>query len=84
MAGDRTFVAGCDSALHVIDVKTGKELTSVDLGGQAAATAAVVGDQLYVGTMANEVQAVDWKKGELRLDLPAGEARRSRSSRRRR
>ena len=25
----------------------------------------MVGDQLYVGTMTNEVQAVDWKKGEM-------------------
>ena len=37
----------------------------MDLGGQAAATAAVIGDKLYVGTMANEVHEVDWKKGEL-------------------
>ena len=41
VVGDRTFVAGCDSSLHVIDLKKGAELTSVDLGGQAAATAAV-------------------------------------------
>ena len=33
----------CDSILHVIDAKTGKELGTVDLGGQAVATAAVVG-----------------------------------------
>ena len=51
VVGDRTFVAGCDSILHVLDAKTGKELGTVELGGQAAATAAVVGDRL-VGTMA--------------------------------
>ncbi len=60
--GDVTFVAGCDSILHILDAKTGKELGTVDLGGQAAATAAVVGDFAYVGTMANTVVAVDLKK----------------------
>ncbi len=49
VVGDRTFVAGCDSILHVIDAKTGKELGTIDLGGQAVATAAVVGDRVYVG-----------------------------------
>ena len=61
VVGDTTFVAGCDSILHVLDAKTGKELGAVDLGGQAAATAAVSGDFAYVGTMANQVVGVDWK-----------------------
>lgn len=61
LAGDRTFVAGCDSLLHVVDVTTGKSLGSVDLGGQAAAGGAVEGDGVYVGTMTNQVLAVNWK-----------------------
>ncbi len=61
LAGDRTFVAGCDSLLHVVDVATGKSLGTVDLGGQAAATGAVEGDGVYVGTMTNQVLAVNWK-----------------------
>ena len=44
-----------------MDANSGKELGSVDLGGQAAATAAVGGDLVYVGTMTNQVVAVDWK-----------------------
>src|SRR5207253_5389048 len=35
---------------------------SVDLGGQAGATPAIVGDRLYIGTMTNQVLAVDWRK----------------------
>lgn len=62
--GDVTFVAGCDSILHILDAKSGKELGNVELGGQAAATAAVLGDFAYVGTMANTVVAVDLKKKE--------------------
>ncbi len=60
--GDRTFVAGCDSILHVVDTTTGKSLGTVDLGGQAAATATVTDDRVYVGTMTNQVIAVDWKR----------------------
>lgn len=62
--GDTTFVAGCDSVLHVLDAKSGKELAAVDLGGQAAATAAIAADRAFVGTMANTVVAVDLKKKE--------------------
>lgn len=61
----RTFVAGCDSNLHVIEVATGKELATVDLGGQVGATAAVSGDHLFVGTMTSEVIGVDWKKSNV-------------------
>jgi outer membrane protein assembly factor BamB len=58
----KTFVAGCDQAVHVIDLKTGKEDGSVELASEAAATAAVGGDRLFVGTMSShDFQAVDWK-----------------------
>ncbi|MFO0877041.1 MAG: PQQ-binding-like beta-propeller repeat protein [Gemmataceae bacterium] len=62
VAEGRTFLVGCDSQMHVIDVTRGKELSSVDLDGQTGATAAVLGDMLYVGTMKNEVKAIDWKR----------------------
>jgi outer membrane protein assembly factor BamB len=65
LAAGRTFAAGCDSTLHVIDLKTGKESKGVELSGQVGAAAAVDGDRLFVGTMSNQVQAVDWKKGEV-------------------
>jgi outer membrane protein assembly factor BamB len=61
----RTFAAGCDSTLHVIDTSSGKEIGSVELGGQVGASVAVGGDRVFVGTMTNQVQAVDWKMIEL-------------------
>jgi outer membrane protein assembly factor BamB len=64
VVGDVTFVAGCDETFHILDAKTGNELGSVPLGGQAAATAAVSGDFAYVGTMTNQVVAIDLKKRE--------------------
>lgn len=59
---DRTFVAGCDSNLHVLNTADGKEVASVELGGQTGSSAAVDGERLYVGTMSNQVLAIDWKK----------------------
>jgi outer membrane protein assembly factor BamB len=65
VAGGKTFVAGCDSKLHVLDIASGKEDRAVDLGGQSGATAAVLGARLYVGTMTNQFQAIDWRKGAI-------------------
>jgi outer membrane protein assembly factor BamB len=65
VVGTTTFVAGCDSALHVIDTKTGKEVRSIELAGQVGSTGALAGDVMYVGTMTNEVQAIDWKAGKV-------------------
>jgi outer membrane protein assembly factor BamB len=65
IVGNRTFAAGCDSTLHVIDIATGKEAgPTVDLGGQVGASVAVMGDRLYVGTISSQVLGIDWKKGE--------------------
>jgi outer membrane protein assembly factor BamB len=61
----KTFVAGCDGSVHVIDTAKGEELAKIELSGQAAATAAAGGDRLFVGTMTNDVQAVDWKKKDV-------------------
>jgi outer membrane protein assembly factor BamB len=60
--GQRTFVTGCDSTMHVLNVKTGKEIDSLDIGGQTGASPAVAGDRLYVGTMTYKFLAIDWKK----------------------
>src|SRR5262249_38730549 len=65
VSGGHTFVAGCDSNLHVIELATGKEKRAVQLDGQVGATGAVVGEGLYVGTMTNEVQAIDWANGKV-------------------
>jgi outer membrane protein assembly factor BamB len=65
IAQNRTFVAGCDSTLHVLDAAKGEELSSLDLGGQIGATAAVSGDQLFVGTMSSTVLGIDWKQSKV-------------------
>jgi outer membrane protein assembly factor BamB len=65
VSGGHTFVAGCDSTLHVINTTTGKEKLALQLAGQVGATGAVVGEKLYIGTMTNDVQAIDWAEGKL-------------------
>lgn len=65
VAAGRTYLAGCDSKLHAIDLATGNELSSVDLGGPVGAGAAVRDDTLYVGHMNGQVVSVDLKKMEV-------------------
>ena len=65
VAAGRTFAAGCDSTLLVLDVATGKEQAAVSLDGQVGASAAVRDGRLYVGTMSNQVVAVDLAKADL-------------------
>lgn len=62
---NRTFLAGCDSVLHVIETIKGQEIKSVELDGQVGSTPALAGNHLYVGTMTNQVQAIDWKEGKV-------------------
>jgi outer membrane protein assembly factor BamB len=73
VAAGRTYVSGCDSTLHVIDTKTGKELGAVQLEGQTGASAAVVGDDLYVGTMSNQMLAIDLKKEVIKWKYESAE-----------
>jgi len=71
VAKGATFLAGCDSMLHVLDVKTGKSLGSVDLKGQSGSAAAVFGDHLYVGTMSNQVLAINLKTLKIEWEFEA-------------
>ncbi len=62
VADGMTFLAGCDSMLHIVDVKTGKGIAQVELSGQSGSTPAFLGGKLYVPNMTNEVQAIDLAK----------------------
>jgi outer membrane protein assembly factor BamB len=72
--GGLTFVAGCDSHLHVVDVKEGKEKTKIDLGGQVGSAVAAAGKMLYVGTMTNQVHAVDLAKNAIAWTFDGSQA----------
>ena len=65
VVGDLTFATGCsDGVLHVLDARTGKELGTIDLGGQTVATAAVHGERVFAAMESNQVVAADLRKRE--------------------
>lgn len=61
VADGKTFVSGCDSTLHVLDARNGKELRQIELEAQTGVAVAVRGDHAYLGTMNNNVLAIDLK-----------------------
>lgn len=67
----RTFVAGCDGSVHVVDLAKGEEVVAIDLGGPAGASAALDGNLLFVGTMNNQFLALDWKKAAVTWQFEA-------------
>jgi outer membrane protein assembly factor BamB len=71
LADGKTFAAGCDSTLHILNAADGKELGTVDLGGQVGAAAAVRDNKFYVGTMSSQVLAVDLAKAEVAWSFEA-------------
>ena len=50
VAGDRCFLAGCDSKLHVISLTEEKEVGSLEIVSPTGSTAAVIGDDVFFGT----------------------------------
>ncbi|MEP3479048.1 MAG: PQQ-binding-like beta-propeller repeat protein [Fuerstiella sp.] len=65
LAGDFTFVSGCDAELRVIDLKSGKEARNVPMESYLIASPAIVDEMLYVGSHGGAVSAVNWKSGQI-------------------
>ncbi len=60
--GDKTFLGGCDSVLHIVDLKTGTLLgEKLPLGGSTGSTPAGNEDVLIVPTHPGPVFGFDWK-----------------------
>ena len=70
VAGEYTFVAGCDEFLRVVHLPSGKEAWALPVGGNCAASPAMWGDRLYLGTLSSEVLAIEWEE-QLRLNAAA-------------
>jgi outer membrane protein assembly factor BamB len=63
LAGDLTFLGGCDGQLHIVDLNTGKPLGEpLPLGGPTGSTPAVWGDHAFLPIMDGVVFAFDWKQ----------------------
>lgn len=65
LAGDFTFVSGCDAELRVIDLKSGKEARNVPMESYLIASPAIVDEMLYVGSHGGAVSAVNWQSGKI-------------------
>lgn len=60
--GSTIVLGGCDTMMHLIDLKTGKGTAQIELGGEVAGTPALNQDHAYIGHMQGEVLAVDLKE----------------------
>lgn len=65
LAGNNTFLGGCDGMLHVVDVTSGKAVGEpISLGGPTGSTVSVIGDQAYLPTMGGLVYGFNWQTGK--------------------
>ncbi|MEZ6076801.1 MAG: PQQ-binding-like beta-propeller repeat protein [Pirellulaceae bacterium] len=56
LAGDKTFLGGCDANLHVIDVNNGHGVGQpLPIDAPAGSTPSVLGDHVFVPTYAGEI-----------------------------
>jgi outer membrane protein assembly factor BamB len=55
----RILIAGCDGLLHAVDVETGKDIESIDIGGPADGMPAVVGNRAFFCTAGGVFYAAD-------------------------
>jgi outer membrane protein assembly factor BamB len=62
VAAGNTFVAGCDEHLRVINIANGQEVAELEMGAQSAASPAVAGERLFIGTLGSQVFSIDWKQ----------------------
>ena len=63
---DTVYVSGCDEQLRGIDVATGRQRFAVPLRSYTGASAAVAGNDAYVGTFGNEVLGIDLARRAVR------------------
>ena len=60
-----TVFGGCDGLVHVVSVKDGKAVKEIEVAEYIAATAAMVGDLVYVGHYGNKFACVDITKKKI-------------------
>lgn len=64
VADDVVLASGCDAKMHVVRLSDGSPVRSIPLASPSAASAATLGDRVFVGTMGNQVLGLDWKSGK--------------------
>jgi outer membrane protein assembly factor BamB len=61
----RCAFGGCDAIIHVVSVANGSKVSEIDSGSYIAASAAFVGDEVYVGNYENVFLKVDAKAAKI-------------------
>ncbi len=56
-----TFVAGCDEQLRTISIEDGTQVAAMSMSAYSAASPALLGDRLFVGTFGSQVLCVRWR-----------------------
>jgi outer membrane protein assembly factor BamB len=61
------FATGCsDGVVHIVDLRTGKEIGTISLGGETVSTPAIAGNRLIVTMISHQIVAADiQKRGKL-------------------
>lgn len=77
---DRSFVAGCDGHLHIIDLKLGKEVASIPINAPTGTTPAVQGDFVYFGTEGGDFFKINWRNAKIEWQFSERKHREIRSS----
>jgi outer membrane protein assembly factor BamB len=62
---DRSFVAGCDSSLHIVDLRRGQEVAAVPIEAPTGVTPAVLGARVFFGTEGGAFFAIDWRSAKV-------------------
>ncbi len=75
VAGDVTFVAGCDEAFRVIDLKSGEQRAVLPLKSYLIGSPAVVGEDVYIGTYSGELISLNWRTLERNWTYALDESR---------
>lgn len=65
IADQHVIISGCDEHVRVLDLETGRQIQDIPLNAYLIASPAVLGEQLFVGTYASEVVALNWRTGQI-------------------
>ncbi len=57
------LAAGCDEFLHVLRIADGKPERQVSMESVSGVSAAIAGDEVFIGTYGNQVRCINWKTG---------------------
>jgi outer membrane protein assembly factor BamB len=74
VCGDKIVFGGCDAVVHVVSADDGTPLAAIDAGSYIAASAALAGNEAYVGNYSGKLLRVDTRAGKIVWSYGDGES----------